>query len=350
MRSPALRLPRSQADSTLLVAELSANHGGSLERALETVRAASACGADAVKIQTYTADTLTIDSERPEFRITDGPWAGYSLHQLYREAHTPWEWHPALTEAAASAGIPLFSTPFDATAVDFLEKLGVPAYKVASFELVDLELLEKVAATGKPVLLSTGMASFEEIGVAVAAIRRVWRTADPGLVLLHCVSAYPAPPEGMHLATIGRLAEEFDVVPGLSDHTLGTEVAATAVALGARVIEKHFTLSRALGGPDGHFSLEPAEFQRLTEGVRAVERTLGTVRDGPTAEERGNLLFRRSIFAVADIAAGEALTRENVRVIRPGHGLAPKHLPEVLGRRAARACPRGTPIQWDLLE
>ncbi len=342
-------LPRAPGAATLIVAELSANHGGSLARALETVRAAAAAGASAIKLQTYTADSLTIDCERPEFRIDAGPWAGRTLHALYREAATPWEWHPRLAAEAHAAGVPLFSTPFDADAVAFLEAQGVPAHKVASFELGDHELLAAVAATRKPLIVSTGMATEAEIGAAVDVIRGVWEGADPGLALLRCVSAYPAPEEDMHLATIRDLAARFGVVAGLSDHTRGTAAAVAAVALGARVIEKHFILRRSDGGPDAHFSCEPDEFRRLVDDVRRVERAVGTVRYGPTPSEASSLAFRRSIFAVRDVAAGERFTRANVRVIRPGHGLAPAHLPEVLRRVAARACPRGTPIQWDLL-
>lgn len=342
-------LPRTAHEPTLVVAELSANHGGSLARAVESIRAAASAGADAIKLQTYTADSLTIDCDRSEFRIADGPWSGRTLHGLYREAATPWEWHPQLDAAAREVGLPLFSTPFDAAAVAYLEQHDVPAHKVASFELGDHELLALVAATRKPLIVSTGMATLDEIAAAVAIVRGVWAGADPGLALLRCVSAYPAPAEDMNLATIADLGARFGVIPGLSDHTLGSAVAVASVALGARVIEKHFTLRRGDGGPDAHFSCEPAEFRRLVDDVRTVERAVGKVRYGPTPAEQASLAFRRSIFVVRDIAAGEPITRDNARVIRPGHGLAPKHLPEVLGRVAARACARGTPLSWDLL-
>jgi pseudaminic acid synthase len=346
---PELRLPDRDAARTLLVAELSANHGGSLARAVATIRAAAAAGADAIKIQTYTADSMTIDCDRPEFRIEQGPWRGQTLYELYDRAQTPWEWHAELCAAAADAGLPLFSTPFDRQAVAFLCAQRVAAVKVASFELVDLELLDAVAATGLPVVLSTGMATVTEVDAAVARLRAGWGARAPGLVLLHCVSAYPAPAAEMNLATVPWLARRHGVAAGLSDHTRGHAVAVAAVALGARLVEKHFTLDRRDGGPDASFSLEPDEFRQLALAVREVEAALGAPRQGPTPAERDSLVFRRSIFAVRDVAAGEALTRDNVRVIRPGHGLPPRHLPEVLGRKAARALPRGTPIQWDLL-
>lgn len=352
--NPPLVLPEDATAPTLLVAELSANHAGSLERAIATVRAAAAAGASAIKIQSYVAADLTIDCERPEFRITGGAWGGQTLYGLYEQAHTPLAWFPVLRDVAAELGLPLFSTPFHPATVAFLDAASVCAFKVASFELVDHELLAAIAATRRPVILSTGLATEAEIAEAVEVLRRGWRRVPtakpPALALLHCISAYPAPPEQMNLATIRHLGATFGVVPGLSDHTLGTTVATAAVALGARVIEKHFTLRRADGGPDSHFSMEPDEFRRLVDEVRIVERSIGRIACGPQPADAANRLFRRSIFVVRPIAAGEAFGRDHVRVIRPGHGLAPKHLPEVLGRRAARDCQPGTPLAWDLLQ
>jgi N-acetylneuraminate synthase len=331
----------------LVIAELSANHGGSIERALRTIEAAARAGAHAIKLQTYRADTLTIDSRREEFLIRGGLWNGRNLYELYQEAHTPWEWHAQLKRAASDLGIPLFSTPFDITAVAFLEELGVPAYKIASFEITDLELVERVAATRRPLIVSTGMATLAEIDQAVRTIRGVWRgQEEPSLCLLKCVSAYPAAPSDMNLRTIPHLGAAFNAVPGLSDHTLGIAVAVASVALGAQVIEKHFILDRADGGPDSAFSLEPAELAALVQSVREASLALGEVKYGAGPGEAGSVKFRRSLFFVRDVEAGEALTRDNVRVIRPGYGLPPASLPLVLGRRAAAARPRGTPVSW----
>jgi pseudaminic acid synthase len=337
----------------LVVAELSANHGGSLDHALRTIEAAAKAGADAIKLQTYTPDTLTIDARREEFLVRGGLWDGRTLYDLYQEAHTPWAWHQPLMRAANDLGVPVFSTPFDATAVDFLEELNVPAYKIASFELNDLELCAKIAATGRPIVMSTGMATLAEIDQTVRTIRGAWaqrRPADqpePSLCLLKCVSAYPAPPDEMNLRTISHLGQAFGAVPGLSDHTLGIGIAVASVALGARLIEKHFILDRADGGPDSAFSIEPAELRQLVETVRQVSDALGEVTYGPTRGEAGSIKFRRSIFFVRDVKAGEPLTRENVRVIRPGYGLPPAQLPLVLGRRAAQDRPRGAPVTPD---
>ncbi|MDJ0893578.1 MAG: pseudaminic acid synthase [Alphaproteobacteria bacterium] len=329
-----------------VVAELSANHNGSLERALEIIGAAADAGADAVKLQTYTADTITIAHDGPGFVIDGGLWHGRTLHDLYDEAHTPWDWHQALFARGRELGIHIFSSPFDETAVDFLEELDTPAYKIASFELVDLPLIKLAAQTGKPLILSTGMASQGEIGEAVATARAA---GCRDLVLLHCVSGYPSPPEESNLRTIPDLAERFESVAGLSDHTLGVAVSIAAVAFGAAMIEKHVTLSRADGGPDAPFSLEPAELRQMVEGVRTAWAARGQAQYERTASEKDNAMFRRSLYAVADIAAGDTFTRQNIRSIRPGFGLAPKHLDRILGRRATRAIKRGTPLSNDLV-
>lgn len=330
-----------------VVAELSANHGGSLERALKVMEAAKAAGADAVKLQTYTADTITIDHDGPDFRITGGLWDGRRLYELYQEAHTPWDWHEALFAKGRELGITVFSTPFDRTAVELLEGLQAPAYKIASFEIIDLPLVRCVAATGKPTIISTGMATREEISETVDAFRAAGGRA---LILLHCVSGYPTPVEQSNLRRIPRLAQEFGCPVGLSDHTLGTEVAIAAVALGACLVEKHFTLRRADGGPDSAFSLEPEELAALVRGSRAAFAALGTGTEARAEVEEGNKVFRRSIYVVKDIGLGETLTAKNVRIIRPGFGLAPKHLPEVVGKRARRPLPRGTALSWDAIE
>lgn len=330
-----------------VIAELSANHNQDFDQALRLVQVAKECGADAVKLQTYTADTLTIPSRRPEFQIGGGTlWDGRTLHDLYGEAYTPWDWQPRIKKVADDIGIALFSSPFDSTAVDFLERMEVPAYKVASFELVDLPLIEYIARKGKPVIMSTGMATLGEIEEAVATVRRAGATE---LALLKCTSAYPAPVEAMHLRTIPHLAEAFGVPAGISDHTLGIAVPAAAVALGACLVEKHLTLSRTEPGPDSAFSLEPLEFKAMVEAVRTVEKALGSVHYGLTENEASMRKFRRSLFAVKDLRAGELFTTENVRSIRPGHGLPPKHLPEILGRKAAKAIPAGTPLAWELI-
>lgn len=326
-----------------VIAEMSGNHNQDYSRAVEILRAAKEAGADAVKLQTYTADTLTIRSDKAHFRIRGTLWNDRTLHDLYREASTPWEWQPRLKKEASRLGMDLFSSPFDATAVDFLEKMGVPAYKIASFEIVDHALIEKAARTGKPIIMSTGMATLEEIREAVGAARRA---GARDLALLKCTSAYPAPAGDMNLRTIGDLARRLRVPVGLSDHTLGIEVPVAAVALGACIIEKHFTTSRALGGPDCAFSLEPAEFAAMVSAVRKIEQSLGRATYGPTPAEKKSLVFRRSLFVVKDVNKGERFSGENVRSIRPGYGLAPKHLRKILGRKAARSISRGTPLAW----
>jgi pseudaminic acid synthase len=332
---------------TYVIAELSANHRNSYESAVRLVEEAARAGVDAVKLQTYTADTITIDSQRPEFRIGSGTvWDGRTLHDLYAEAATPWEWHEPLRRVAAEHGLELFSSPFDRTAIDFLSSLGVPAFKIASFEIVDVGLIAQVAHTGKPMIISTGMATLDEIEEAVATAR------DAGardIALLKCTSAYPAPPEEADLRTIPDMAARFGVPVGLSDHTLGTTVAVAAVAVGAAIVEKHLTLSRADGGPDGSFSLEPHELREMVGAIRTAEQALGSVSYEPSAHEAGSRSLRRSLFVVADIGAGEAFTEANVRSIRPGHGLHTRHLSEVLGRTASRDIERGTPLSWELV-
>lgn len=328
-----------------IVAELSGNHNGSLDRALATIRAAAATGADAIKLQTYTADTMTIRSSDPSFKVPGGgPWGGRELYSLYEEAHTPWDWHPALFAEAAKHGLDIFSTPFDATAVEFLEGLGVPAYKIASFEMTDDPLLRFVASKGKPVVISTGMANLEEIAHARDTLVKSGATE---IIFLKCTSSYPAPDESMRLSTIPLLATVTGCPVGLSDHSMGTAAAIVAVSFGACLIEKHFTLSRADGGVDSHFSLEPNEFSALVQGVRSAEAMIGTPAFGLGAAEEGNIAFRRSMYAVAAIAAGERLTEKNVRAIRPGFGLSPRYADILLGARASRAIPAGTPLSWE---
>jgi pseudaminic acid synthase len=329
---------------TYIVAEISANHRQQYEEAVRLVEAAREAGADAVKLQTYTPDTITIKSERAEFRIGGGtPWDGKTLYDLYAEACMPWEWQPKLKKVADKLGIDLFSTPYDKTAVDFLEKIGVPAYKVASFEMVDIPLIEYIASKGKPIIISTGMATLAEIDEAVQAA-----TASQ-IALLKCTSAYPAPPEEMNLLTIPSLAEKFKVPIGLSDHTLGIAVPVAAVALGASIIEKHFTLSRSTPTPDSAFSAEPGEFKAMVDAIRAAEKALGEEHYGVSQPEAKSRIFRRSLFVVKDMKAGEVFTEENVRSIRPGYGLHPKHLKEVLGKQAKQDIPQGTPLSWELI-
>lgn len=328
------------------IAEISANHGGSFERAARMVELAAEAGADAVKLQTYTADTLTIDADNEHFRISGTLWDGRSLHDLYGEAYMPWEWQPRLLEVADRAGITLFSTPFDSTAIDFLEEMGVAAHKIASFEIVDLPLLRGVAATGKPVILSTGMATLAEIDEAVTTLRQAGCTE---LALLKCTSAYPAPPESMNLQTIPALAAAFGVVAGLSDHSLDQAVPVTAVALGASIVEKHFTLSREEGGPDSGFSLEPEELKATIQAIRVAEKAMGRVSFGAGESESATRVFRRSLFVVQDVPKGAPFTVDNVRSIRPGSGLHTRYLEQVVGRVASRAVERGTPMSFDLM-
>ena len=330
-----------------IVAELSANHGGSLDRALDTLAAAKLAGADAVKLQTYTPDTMTLDVDHADFMIRGGLWDGRKLYELYREAQTPLEWHYKLFEKARALGITIFSTPFDDTAVDFLETLDAPAYKIASFELVDHALIARVARVGKPLIMSTGMASQAEISEAVDAARKA---GCRQLLLLHCVSGYPTPADQINLRRIPALAAESGIPIGLSDHTLGIEVSVAAVAMGACLIEKHFTLARADGGPDAAFSLEPDEFAGLTQSAASAFAALGNGQPTRSIVEQGSMSFRRSIYVVKDIAPGEVFTTDNLRAIRPGYGLAPKYLPEIIGRRASRTLSRGTRLNWDAID
>lgn len=330
------------------IAELSGNHNQDFNQAVELIHAAKTAGADAVKLQTYTADTLTIQSDKEYFRVGGGTlWDGRTLYDLYKEAYTPWDWQPKLKSIANELGMDLFSTPFDFTAVDFLEEMNVPAHKIASFELVDLPLITRVARTGKPMIMSTGMATLSEIDDAVKAARDGGATQ---IALLKCNSAYPAPASEMNLRTIPHLAEAFGVVPGLSDHTLGIAVATSSVALGACIIEKHLTISRSVPGPDSAFSLEPHEFKAMVDAVREAHQALGQVQYHVSERESSSRAFRRSLFVVQDVRAGEIFTGENVRSIRPAHGLPPKFLPEVLGRQAGEDISKGTPLNWSLVK
>lgn len=331
---------------TYIIAEMSANHGQDFEQAIRIMEAARDAGADAIKLQTYTADTLTIACDKEPFQIKGTAWQGRNLHDLYQEAFTPWEWQPKLAAAATAMGLHCFSTPFDDSAVDFLETINVPAHKIASFELIDLPLLRTIAATGKPVIMSTGMATLAEIDEAVTTLRQ---GGCRQIALLKCTSAYPASPAAMNLRTIPHLGQAFGVVTGLSDHTLGLAVPVAAVALGASIIEKHLTLSRSVVGPDSSFSLEPAEFKAMVTAVREGEQALGAVSYTITDHEEASRAFRRSLFVIRDIKKGEILTPKNIRSIRPGHGLHPRYLELALGRRATQHIEKGTPLAWDHL-
>ncbi len=334
--------------NAFIIAELSANHNQDFDVAIKSIEAIKECGADAVKLQTYTADTITMDCDNDYFQIKQGTiWDGTTLYKLYKQAYTPWEWQPKLKQYAEKLGLICFSSPFDLTAVDFLEQMNVPAYKIASFEIVDLPLIEYVASKGKPIIISTGIATEEEISDAVEACRKV---GNNQIALLKCTSEYPAPIEGANLVTIPYIAEKYKVVAGLSDHTLGTTASITAVALGARIIEKHFILDRTIGGPDSSFSLEPKEFKQMVAAIREAEKSLGKVSFELTEKIRKSRHFSRSLFAVKDIKAGEIITKENVRSIRPADGLPPKYLPKILGKISSIDITKGTPISWDLIE
>ena len=329
-----------------IIAEMSGNHNGSLERALKILQAAKAAGADAVKLQTYRADTITIDHDGPEFLITEGLWAGRRLFELYASAAMPWDWHEPLFRRGRELGIAVFSSPFDASAVDLLQSLDAPAYKVASLEIGDTALIQRMVATGKPMIMSTGASELGEIAEGVATARAA---GCRDLILLHCTSGYPTPPAESNLRTIPHLAEMFDCPVGLSDHTMGTAVPVAAVALGARVIEKHFTLARADGGVDSAFSLEPHELAQLVADCRIATEALGQVQYQVTPSERAIRPLRRSLYVVSDVAAGETISERHVRSIRPGLGLPPKYLATILGRKASRDVKRGSPLDWTMI-
>jgi pseudaminic acid synthase len=329
-----------------IIAELSANHNQQLDEAVKLIGAAKSAGADAVKLQTYTPDTMTIDANNQYFKIKGTIWDGKTLYNLYQEAYTPWEWTSKLKAVADHLEIDLFSTPFDGTAVDYLEEISMPAYKIASFEIVDIPLIRKVARTGKPILMSTGMATLSEIEEAINAATE---EGNEAIALLKCTSAYPAKAEDMNLRCIPHLQSTFKRPVGLSDHTLGTTVPVASVTLGAKLIEKHFTLDRSVKGPDSKFSLEPSEFRNMVAAVRKAEKALGTITYGPSAEECQSKVFRRSLFVVKDVQRGETFTSENVRSIRPGNGLHPRYYPVIIDKFASRDIKRGTPLSWELL-
>lgn len=330
-----------------VIAELSGNHNGELNRAIELIEKAHECGADAVKLQTYTAETLTIDSKASDFKIKTGLWKNRTLFELYKEAHTPWEWHEELFRRAKQLGITIFSSPFDETAVDFLEELDCPAYKIASFEIIDHALIKRAAKTGKPLIMSTGMATFKEIEEAVACAKNA---GNSELLLLHCISGYPSPASEANLRTIPDLASRLKCLVGLSDHTLGTAVAVASIAMGAVAIEKHVTLRRSDGGPDAAFSLEPEELKKLVIDTRQSHSALGEATYNRTKAEQENIVFRRSLYIVADINEGEPFTPENVKCIRPGFGIAPKFLEEIMGSRASKNLRRGTALSWSMVK
>ncbi|OVE70730.1 pseudaminic acid synthase [Clostridium diolis] len=333
---------------TFIVAELSANHNGSFENAVELIKEAAEAGVDAIKLQTYTADTITIDCDKDYFRIKqDTLWDGRTLYNLYKEAYMPWEWQPKLKKIAEEEGLICFSSPFDKAAVDFLEDIKVPAYKVASFEITDIPLIEYMASKGKPMILATGIATLADIEEAVNACRRV---GNNQIAILKCTSAYPAPFEEMNLRTIPNLAETFGVISGLSDHTLGINVAIAAVSLGAKIIEKHFTLCRADGGPDAAFSLEPDELKTMVKAIRETEKALGEVSYNLTDKMQKSREFSRSLFIVKDIKKGEILTEENIRSIRPGFGLHTKYYRDIIGKKAKNDIKKGTPMEWNFIE
>ena len=335
-----------EGNPAYIIAEMSANHGGNMQTAKDIIKAAKDSGADCIKIQTYTADTMTIDSDNEYFQIHGGLWDGYKLYDLYEDAYTPWEWQRELKDYADEIEIDFLSTPFDKTSVDFLESIGVEAYKIASFELVDIPLIRYIASKNKPIMMSTGMASLAEIEEAVNTIKS---QGNNDIILLKCASAYPAITDDMNLATIRNMAETFRVITGLSDHSMGSVGAVCAVAMGAKVIEKHFCLSRELKTPDSDFSMEPDEFKRMVKDVRQAELSIGKVQYGLTNQETGSIVFRRSIFAVKDIKSGENLTEDNIRVIRPGYGLKPKYYDDLLGQKALVDIARGTPIRFEMV-
>lgn len=332
---------------TYIIAEMSANHAGDINRAIEIIHAAKEAGADCIKTQTYTPDTLTIDCDNKYFKINGGTWGGTTLYKLYTQAYTPFEWQARLKEVSDKIGIDFLSTPFDATAVDLLESINVDFYKIASFEMVDIPLIRYIASKGKPIIMSTGMGSLGEIEEAVNAIKE---QGNEEICLLKCSSSYPAIPADMNLKTIPQIQSLFGVPVGLSDHTMGAVSSITAVALGARVIEKHFCISRDIENPDSSFSMEAKEFKNMVIDIRSTERALGNINFGATKHEEENIVFRKSIFVVKDIKKGEQLTKENIKVIRPGYGLPPKYLEEILGSRATVNLVRGTPLKWTMFD
>ena len=335
-------------DNVLVIAELSANHNQNFEKAIATIKAAKESGADAIKLQTYTADTITIDSDKEYFQMKHGTiWDGTTLYKLYQQAYTPWEWQPKLKGYAEQLGLICFSSPFDKTAVDFLEKMNVSAYKVASFEIFDIPLIEYIASKGKPVIISTGIATLADIEEAVNACRRV---GNNDIALLKCTSSYPAPVEEANLLTIPHLRDTFNVVPGLSDHTMGSSVAIAAVALGAKIIEKHFILDRSMGGPDSVFSMEPAEFKQMVDAIRDVEKALGKINYELSPKVEKSRIFSRSLFIVKNVKSGDTITGENVRSIRPGYGLHPRYYNQIIGKKFRKDFEKGTPLMWNQFE
>jgi len=335
-----------EGNPSYIIAEMSANHAGSIEMAKEIIHAAKEAGADCIKIQTYTPDTITMDCDSRYFHIDNGTWAGETLYHLYSQAYMPWEWQPVLKEEADKTGIDFFSSPFDNTAVDFLEGIGVKFYKIASFELVDIPLIKYIASKGKPVIMSTGMASLAEIDNAVRAARE---TGNSQLALLRCASAYPAVTDQMNLRTMQNMGEVFGVPVGLSDHSMGSVGAVAAIALGASIIEKHFCIDRSVRSPDALFSMEPSEFKQMVDDIRQAEKAIGTVSYGVTEQEKDNIAFRRSVFCVEDIKKGEILSEKNIRIIRPGYGMAPKYYGQALGQVALCDIKRGMPVQLDMI-
>jgi pseudaminic acid synthase len=333
----------NQSSPCFIIAELSANHNGSLEIALETVRAAKRAGADAIKIQTYTADTITLKSDNPDFKINQGTiWDGQFLHDLYLEAYTPWEWHPAIYNEAKKEGLICFSSPFDFTAVDFLESLDTPIYKIASFEITDIPLIKYTAAKGKPIIISTGIAEYEDIKLAVETCRKV---GNENITLLKCTSSYPAPIEEANLVMIKQIAEDFNVITGLSDHTMGAIVPIAAVCMGAKVIEKHFILDRSIGGPDASFSMNEIEFTEMVKSIRQVEKAIGENSYNLTEKQKSGRNFSRSLYVSQDIKEGDLITESNIKSVRPGYSIHPKHLPEILGKKAVRNLLKGERIK-----
>jgi pseudaminic acid synthase len=334
-------------DRVFIIAELSANHNGSLDTAIETIRAAKRAGADCIKLQTYTADTMTIDSRKPGFTIEGTIWNGKNLYELYQEAYTPWEWHETLFKTAKEEGLVCFSSPFDKSAVDFLESLDVPAYKIASFEITDIPLIEYVASKGKPVIISTGIASTEDIELALDACKRM---GNHNLAVLKCTSSYPAPIEEANMTMVKDLAERYNVISGLSDHTIGNTAPVVATCFGAKIIEKHFILNHSIGGPDASFSMDEAEFKNMVNAVREAEKSIGLVDYNLTEKQKKGREFSRSLYVVEDIKQGELITENNVRSIRPGYGMHPKFLKEILGKKASKNLEKGDPMSFNSIE